>query len=176
MTGNSDPIVASCIFTNCGRSVGGGGNTALFNSVVHVGEATQWALPSGDDVFIEGCAVHIGPAANASATLFTPGKLPDARDPRSGGSSMMLMGNTIAMPGGGLGVAGPLGPFVGVHSAPAAQWRLINNRFNDPGLASWNKAAIVLVGVGVNSSETIVLADSPSSDAPASQLLYVGGL
>ena len=96
MTGNDVPIVASSVFANCGRSVACGGNKALLNSVVRAGPDTQWALPSGGNVgFIEGCEVTADAAVNESATLFSPGKLPDARDPRSGASSMILMGNTV---------------------------------------------------------------------------------
>lgn len=178
MSANDVPIIASSVFDNCGWSVASTDDKAILNSEVRVGPNTKWALPSGSNGFIEGCTVAVAAdgTANKSATLFAPGKLPDARDARTGGSSMMLIANTLATLPGGLGVAGPLGPTSTGHPQPAAQWTLVDNLFEDAALSSWSKAALVLIGEGTNSSCAISLVDKASlaGATPQSQLLFGG--
>ena len=84
--------------------------------------------------------------------------------------------STQAVMPGGVGVDGPLGPSAAGHPTPAAQWYLINNRFEDPAIdASWSKMAVVLVGDGANSSRAVVLVDAAAGNSPQSQLLFGGG-
>ena len=68
MEGNDVPIIASSQFNYCGQSVSGTTNKAIINSLLHVGPRTQWALPTGNDGFIEGCAL-------ANRTLSAPASL-----------------------------------------------------------------------------------------------------
>lgn len=68
MVGNDVPVVASSQFNNCGQSISGTTNKAMLNSLVHVGPRTQWALPAGNDGFIEGCTL-------ADLTRPAPGSL-----------------------------------------------------------------------------------------------------
>jgi hypothetical protein len=177
MVGNDVPIVASSVFANCGRSVACDGNKALLNSLVRAGPNTEWALPSGGNVgFIEGCEVTTDIVVNASATLFSPGKLPDARDKRSGSTSMIMMGNLFGAMPGGVGVGGPLSASSAGHPTPAAQWYMLNNNFEDEAAdSSWSKTATVLVGEGVNSTQAIVLVEAAASKSPQSQLLFGSG-
>jgi hypothetical protein len=177
LSGNSDPIVASSIFTNCGKSVVSAGNIGLFNSLISVGPNTEFALPSQGDCFIEGCKVVLGQGANATATILAPGQQPTARDQRAGGSNIMLMGNQFAaMP---LGISdGPLGPInVSNGFQHAQQWVLVNNQFASPLLSNWSKAGIVLLGynatVGGRGPPRVIMLDSTPADVlPGSQLLF----
>ena len=125
-SGQSDPVIASCIFNNCGTSVTQA-SAGMFNSAVIVGPNTRFALPNSGT--IEGCSVSNGPNYNTSATLFPPGREPTPRDGRAGGSSMLLIGNTFANLSVGI-PHGPLGPGIGGHMSPAQQWVLFNNHFD----------------------------------------------
>jgi hypothetical protein len=164
----------SSTVTGCGRSVTG--VDALVNTVVEVGQTTEWALPNSG--FFEGCEVRAAAAgSNASATLLQPGKMPDPRDPRFGTPTLTMVGCDIQAPLP-MGASGPLGPDIGGHPFPSQQWRLFGNRFAAGGpSANLSKAAVVLVGpiVPTNPATTVVFASEEVTSTPQSQLLFGSG-
>ena len=177
---NGAAMVASSVINNCGASITGQG-IALFNSEVIVGPYTAWALPSTEGTFIEGSRVTKAPNANSSATLFQPGKASDKPgtphyDGRAGSGTVTVMRSHLADMS--IGVPnGPIGPRTDPHPSPAAQWVLLDTRFEAVAQEGWNKAALVLVGYNETQNSAgpprvVVLDDTPASTSPTSQLLF----
>ena len=130
-----------------------------------------------------------GPVAasfNATATLLEPGKLPDPgfpskphSDGRAGAGSMTVMNSEFADLALGV-VDGPIGPQLGGHSAPAAQWVLLNNQFQAAAQRNWSVAALVLAGFNATPGHAgpprpIMLDGTAAAAAPRSQLLFGPG-
>jgi hypothetical protein len=184
----SETVVASTTFLNCGKSIvngepvtdGGGGGTGVINCAVTIGQRTEWALPSGDSLFVEGTRVITGGGGggghNGSATVFDP----------SGAGSMTLMHNTFEtdIP---LGVSTPIAcdnvtcpiPWLApTLPSDAAQWILVNNKASAGG-DRWSHAAAVVLGpsshtAGAEAARVVVLSDGATSLHPQSQLLFGG--
>ena len=120
--------VASTKFSNCGRGVDGLDAGILTNSAIEVGPVTQWCLPSGGGLCMEGTRESLAASGqyNQSATLFKPGQLPPPRDHRSGAGSMLLIGHDLSA-NVGLGVERPL---TGLYPERPQVWVLINSKFS----------------------------------------------
>lgn len=176
MTSNSMPLVASTTFSNCGASVDGLDEGILVNSRVEVGDATQWALPSGSGAgfCIEGTSVTLPDSGsyNTSAVLFKPGQVATARDNRTGGMLLLLINNKLNVPL-------PMGvdqPLPGDATTPPSVWTLVNNRFNAAYAKGpiWNSSAVLLVGAQ-GGPAVVPLIPAQGAGVPQSQLLFGAG-